>query len=163
MVELPHTPTGELSITKATDEDVSVIKLMVDASYTKYIDRIGKRPAPMDEDYHQAIRTRTVLVLRETAKNWAVGAIVLELNPSSDSVKIDNLVVHPTAQGHGYGRLLMNCAEDLARSQGYRALTLYTNVKMYENLGVYPKMGFHETERKHEDGFDRVYFCKSLY
>lgn len=162
MVELPRTSRDDLSITKATDEDVPIIQSMVDAAYTKYIDRIGKRPAPMDEDYHQAIHTHTVLVLRETAKNRVVGAIVLQLNPSSDSVKIDNLVVHPAAQGHRYGRVLMNCAEDLARSQDYRALTLYTNVKMYENLGVYSKMGFHETERKHEDGFDRVYFRKSL-
>ncbi|KAJ5883839.1 acetyltransferase protein [Penicillium subrubescens] len=163
MVELPRTSRDDLSITKATNEDVPIIQSMVDAAYTKYIDRIGKRPAPMDEDYHQAIHTHTVLILRETAKNRLVGAIVLELDTSSDSVKIDNLVVHPAAQGHGYGRVLMNGAEDLARSQNYRALTLYTNVKMYENLGVYSKMGFYETERKHEDGFDRVYFRKNLY
>jgi GNAT superfamily N-acetyltransferase len=163
MVGLPRTSRDDLSINKATDEDVPIIQSMVDAAYTKYIDRIGKRPAPMDENYHQAIHTHTVLVLRETAKDQVVGAIVLDFDPSSDSVKIVNLVVHPAAQGHGYGRVLMNCAEDLARSQDYRALTLYTNVKMYENLGVYPKMGFHELERKHENGFDRVYFRKILY
>lgn len=163
MVELPRTSRDDLSITKATDADVPIIQSMVDAAYTNYIDRIGKRPAPMDKDYHQVIHTHTVLVLREIAKNQVVGAIVLELDPSSDSVKIDNLVVHPAAQRHGYGRVLMNCAEDLARSQDCRALSLYTNVKMYENLGVYSKMGFYETERKHEDGFDRVYFRKNLY
>lgn len=162
MVELPHLSRDDLSITKATDEDVAIIQSMVEAAYTKYIDRIGKRPAPMDENYHQAIHTHTVLVLRE-GDDQVVGAIVLEIEPSLDSVKVDNLVVHPAAQGRGYGRVLMDYAEDVARSQDYRALTLYTNVKMYENLSVYLKMGFFETERKHEYGFDRVYFRKNLH
>lgn len=162
MFELPRITRDDLSITKATEEDVPIIQSMVEAAYTKYINRIGKRPAPMDEDYHQAIYTHTILVLRG-GENQVVGAIVLEINPSSDSMKVNNLVVHPAAQGHGYGRVLMDCAEDLARSQDYQALTLYTNVMMYENLGLYLKLGFFETERKHEDGFDRVYFRKSFY
>lgn len=161
MIELPRTSRDDLSITNATEEDVPIIQNMVEAAYTKYIARIGKRPAPMDEDYHRAIHTHTVLVLRGN-DTQVVGAIVLELNPSSDSFQVNNLVVHPNAQGYGYGRVLMDCAEDLARSRGYRALTLYTNVKMVENLGVYRKMGFFETERKYEDGFDRVYFRKDL-
>jgi GNAT superfamily N-acetyltransferase len=160
MVELPRLSRDDLSITKATDEDVPVIQSMVEAAYTKYIDRIGKRPAPMDEDYHQVIYSHTVLVLR--GDNQVVGAIVLEIEPSSDFVKVNNLVVHPAAQGRGYGRVLMDYAADVARSQDCRALTLYTNVKMCENLGVYSKMGFFENERKHEDGFDRVYLRKNL-
>lgn len=161
MVDLPDPSRDDLVIIKATDEDVPIIQSMVEAAYTKYIGRIGKRPAPMDEDYHQAIHTQTVLILKGRDQQ-VIGTIILELNPSSDSAKVNNLVVHPDAQGHGYGRFLMDCAEDLARSQGCRALTLYTNVKMYENLSVYIKMGFVETERKHEDGFDRVYFRKDL-
>ncbi|CEO58761.1 hypothetical protein PMG11_03465 [Penicillium brasilianum] len=160
MLELPRLSRDDLSITNATDKDVPVIQSMVEAAYTKYIDRIGKRPAPMDENYHQAIHTHTVLVLR--GDDQVVGAIVLEIEPSSNSVKVNNLVVHPAAQGRGYGRVLMDYAEDVARSQDYRALTLYTNVRMYENLGVYSKMGFFETERKHENGFDRVYLRKDL-
>lgn len=87
---------------------------------------------------------------------------MLELSPSSDSVQVNNLVVHPNAPGHGYGRVLMDCAEDVARLRGYRALTLYTNVKMVENLGVYGNMAFCETGRKYEDGFDRVYLRKDI-
>lgn len=160
MLRLPRLSRDDLGIAKATDEDVPVIQSMVEAAYTKYIDRIGKRPAPMDENYHQVIHTHTVLVLR--GDDQVVGAIVLEIEPSSDSVIVNNLVVHPAAQGRGYGRVLMDYAEDVARSQDYRALTLYTNVRMYENLGVYSKMGFFETKRKHENGFDRVYLRKDL-
>jgi hypothetical protein len=33
---------------------------------------------------------------------------------------------------------------------------------MFENLGLYLKMGFVETGRREEDGFERVYFRKEL-
>jgi hypothetical protein len=33
---------------------------------------------------------------------------------------------------------------------------------MTENLDFYPRLGYLETQRVHEDGFDRVYFEKVL-
>lgn len=133
---------------------------MVEAAYTEYIARSSKRPAPMGEGHHRAIHTDTVLVLRGN-DNQVIKTIVLELNPSSDSVQVNNLVVHSNAQCHGYGRVLMDCAEDVAHSRGYLALTLYANVKMVEDLGVW-SIGFCETEKKYEDGFDRVYLSKGI-
>jgi hypothetical protein len=56
----------------------------------------------------------------------------------------------------------MRYAEDFAKCQGRNALILYTNVVMVENLALYPKMGFVETERRTEEGFERVYFRKEL-
>jgi Ni,Fe-hydrogenase III large subunit len=38
------------------------------------------------------------------------------------------------------------------------SIELYTNAKMTENLAYYPRLGFEETGRRREDGFDRVYF-----
>lgn len=134
---------------------------MVDAAYSKYIERIGKPPAPMAADYHQVIQDDNVFVLRDE-QNDVIGSIVLGDDPDSDSIKINNLVVDPRGQGRGYGRVLMEHATSIARSQGRSALTLYTNVKMYENLGLYAKMGFAETGRRTEDGFERVYFRKSI-
>jgi GNAT superfamily N-acetyltransferase len=75
---------------------------------------------------------------------------------------VNNLVVDPDAQGKGYGRVLMNCAEDWARAKACTEMALFTNVKMFENLGLYAKMGYDEVERRTEDGFDRVYFRKKL-
>ena len=42
------------------------------------------------------------------------------------------------------------------------AVHLYTNEKMAENLLIYPKLGYTEVERRTEDGFNRVYFEKTL-
>jgi ribosomal protein S18 acetylase RimI-like enzyme len=39
---------------------------------------------------------------------------------------------------------------------------LYTNVKMARNIGWYERLGFVETRRGVENGFERVYFRKAL-
>ncbi|KAJ5634057.1 acetyltransferase protein [Penicillium herquei] len=161
MIEPPQASRPGLTIVRASPEHVPAIRAMVDAAFTKYIERIGKPPAPMIADYDTVIQTRDAFVLQNERKE-AVGSIVLAVNPTTDSIEIENLVVGPTSQGRGYGRVLLDCAEGVARSQGYTALTLYTNLKMYENLVMYPKMGFMETGRRTEDGFERVYFRKFL-
>ncbi|KAJ3474535.1 hypothetical protein NLG97_g9801 [Lecanicillium saksenae] len=75
---------------------------------------------------------------------------------------VNNVVIDPSAQGKGYGRALFDCAEAWARTQGCTHMALFTNVKMVENLALYAKLGYEETERKTEDGFERVYFRKQL-
>ncbi|KAF5976496.1 acetyltransferase GNAT family [Fusarium coicis] len=150
----------DLMLTRAQASDIPSIQLMVNAAYEKYIPRIGKPPAPMTADYPSLLTTRDIFILR-TAQS-PVGALVLQHEPNSNAVQIENLVVDPSAQGRGYGKVLMRYAEDFARSRGCNALELYTNVKMFENLGLYLKMGFVETGRREEDGFERVYFCREL-
>jgi len=58
--------------------------------------------------------------------------------------------------------VLMDHAEDMARAQGLAAVTLFTNEKMHENIALYTKIGFTETGRKTEDGFNRVFFRKNV-
>lgn len=48
------------------------------------------------------------------------------------------------------------------KNKGLSRVTLFTNVKMSENIGFYAKLGFVETGRRMEDGFERVYFYKNL-
>jgi GNAT superfamily N-acetyltransferase len=148
----------DLIVDIATVEDIGSIKSMVDAAYSKYIERLGKLPAAMSTDYTKLVETRGVYVLRESGK--VIGSILL--SKDGDSIKVNNLVVDPTAQGKGYGRVLMEHAENMARVQGLAAVTLFTNEKMHENIALYAKMGFIETGRKFDDGFNRVYFRKPL-
>lgn len=148
-------------ITKASVDDVLAIKNMVDSAYSKYIHRIGQPPAPMLEDYYSVIQTSPVFVLKDNNQT-SIGAIMFSCDNGAKSMKIKNLVVSPAAQGSGYGRVLMNYAENFAMSQNMLALELYTNVKMYENIQFYAKLGFSEVGRRTEDGFERVYFYKDL-
>ena len=154
--------TGErvekLVVERAKAQDAPAIKRMVDAAYSKYIERIGKLPAPMTTDYNKLVETQNVYVLRVGGS--MIGSILLSMD--GESVKVNNLVVDPPAQGRGYGRLLMDYAEDMARAQGLAAVTLFTNEKMHENIALYTKIGFTETGRKTEDGYNRVFFRKNL-
>lgn len=169
----PQHDDNDVIISPATIEDADTIKQMVRAAYTKYIERIGKEPAPMADDYHALIAGQAqdvyVLLRRregnqddDGGRGAVVGSILLSDSPLDDSLKVNNLLVAPSAQGRGYGRLLMGFAEETARAQGRPALTLFTNEKMYENLALYPRMGFLEVDRRVEDGYRRVYFRKSL-
>ncbi|KAG4262363.1 hypothetical protein FPRO03_10593 [Fusarium proliferatum] len=163
MAELMPDPpfiSPDLTLTRAQASDVPAIQSMVNAAYEKYILRIGKPPAPMTADYPSLLTTHDIFILRTSQS--PVGALVLQHEPDSNAVKIENLVVDPSAQGRGYGKVLMRYAEDFTRSRGSNVLELYTNVKMFENLGLYLKMGFVETARRREDGFERVYFRKEL-
>ncbi|KAI8682115.1 N-acetyltransferase domain-containing protein [Fusarium keratoplasticum] len=158
----PPFTSDELTLERATPQDVPAIKAIVDAAYTKYIERIGKPPAPMTTDYEEVLQSHDVFVLRKKEDDIIVGSIVLGHQQGSDAVKINNLVVDVTAQGRGYGGVLMRYAAEFAKSRGCSALELFTNVKMWENLGLYAKMGFMETERKTDEGYERVYFRKDL-
>lgn len=41
-------------------------------------------------------------------------------------------------------------------------MELYTNAKMTENLTLYARLGWRETDRRTEQGFERVYFEKAV-
>ncbi|KAI2733393.1 hypothetical protein CBS147332_408 [Penicillium roqueforti] len=157
----PRSPSdSKLALHKAIVEDIPAIKEMVDAAYSKYIERIGKPLAPMTEDWDHVLQTYEVLVLRDNER--IVGSITCHQDEQTNSLKIDNVVVDPTAQGRGYGYYMINHAEAEAQNQRLPSVTLFTNVKMFENIGFYAKLGFMETDRRVEDGFERVYFCKKL-
>jgi len=146
-------------IRPATTADLPAIAACVEDAYATYIPRMGKRPAPMDADHAARIASTWVLTGPDAGPDVA-GLIVLI--PDGGDLMIENVAVSPRHQGHGYGRRLMDFAEDQARERGAPALTLYTNEKMTENLALYARLGFHETGRRTEDGFARVYMVKTL-
>jgi len=142
-------------IRPARTADLPAITACVEEAYAHYIPRMGKRPAPMDADHAARLDATWVLCDPDLA-----GLIVLI--PDGAALMIENVAVSPAHQGHGYGRRLMDFAESQARERGAPALTLYTNEKMTENLALYGRLGFHETDRRTEAGFARVYMTKPL-
>lgn len=152
----------DVTIERATPEDAAAIEAIVKVAYSKYIERIGVPPAPMLADYAQLLNSQDVYALRSAGDGKVLGSIVLAVADQENSIKINNLVVDPSAQGRGYGRALMDFAEGIARARGIQVVTLFTNVKMYENIGLYNKLGFAETERRIEGPYERVYFRKNL-
>jgi len=89
-----------------------------------------------------------------------VGLIVLVQEP--DHLLVENVAVAPGRQGEGIGRALLAFAEAEAREAGTPVLRLYTHAAMTENLALYPRLGYEQTDRRTDNGFERVFFVKRL-
>src|SRR5262245_37027847 len=145
------------SIRRATISDLAAIRQLINDAYEKYIERIGRPPAPMIADYAAALAHSRVWVLE--TDDAVVGALVTE--DRGDHLLLETIAVAPAAQGSGYGRLLLDRAGRDAAELGRTEVRLYTNEAMTENLTFYPRHGYRETGRGVEDGYRRVYFSKA--
>ena len=135
-----------------------MVRDLVRMAYSKYVERIGKEPAPMLEDYDALIRAGEVWV-------WDEGGEVLGLlvmRPANDHLFVDNVAVAPGHQARGLGRELLAFAEERGERERLPEVCLYTNEKMHENLAVYAKLGFEETGRGVDGGYRRVFMRKRL-
>ena len=87
---------------------------------------------------------------------------IITLIPKEGHLYLGNLAIISSRQGRGIGRRLMAFAEKLALKQGFPEIRLFTNELMHEVISIYKSYGYEETDRKTEDGFNRVYFVKYL-
>ncbi len=147
-----------MRIRKAEAADEAAIQACVAAAYALYVERIGKPPAPMLDDYGELIERGVVSVA--TIDTNVVGLIVMWAK--DDHFYIDNIAADPTVQGRGIGAALLNHADEAARASGHHEIRLYTNETMTENLDYYPKRGFIETHRAVEAGYNRIYFARMV-
>ena len=146
------------SIRRATTADLTEIRRVIDDAYSKYIERIGRPPAPMTTDYAAALEHSRVWVLEDG--DAIVGTLVTE--DWEDHLLVETIAVAPGAQGSGHGRRLLERAERDAAELGVTEVRLYTNEAMTENLSFYPRHGYRETGRAVQDGFRRVFFSKTV-
>lgn len=147
-----------MNIQVAKSSHKRAISECVDAAYGMYIERMGKKPAPMVTDYTEPILKGLVHV--DVDREKLKGLIVLI--PKTNYLLIENVAVHPSYQGQGIGRELIEFGIESARKSNLKEVCLYTNELMTENLKYYPKFGFIEVDRRIEDGFNRVYMSKHL-
>jgi ribosomal protein S18 acetylase RimI-like enzyme len=147
-----------IEIRLAEPADLDAIRAIVREAYARYIPRIGREPAPMTADYGALVDAREVRVATDT--DVVVGVLVVR--PVEGALHLENVAVSDRAKGRGIGRALVAYAEDEARALGLGAVELYTNAKMTENLSLYPHLGYGETERRSEAGFDRVFYRKQI-
>src|SRR5215471_2750268 len=145
-------------IRKATAEHTARIGAIARAAYAKYVPRIRREPPPMAADFAAAVAAGHVVVIGTAG---AVDGYMIAW-PETDAYLVDNIAIDPARQGKGLGRQLMDHAVAEAKRRRLSAIRLYTNAAMTENLSMYAHMGFVETHRAVEKGFDRVYLRWSL-
>lgn len=148
----------EIAIRLAKETDIPAIKKCVDGAFGKYIERIGKPPAPMLLDYPAHVNEGKVWVAEYHGNLCGV----LVLFPTEQGFYLDTIAVSPSFQGIGVGRALLQFAEQEALRHGFTSIYLCTNVKMTENQILYPKIGYVEYDRCMEDGYDRIFYRKQL-
>jgi len=142
----------------AVAADAAAVTDLVNAAYGHYVQRIGMQPGPMREDYAEVIGAADVVVADEDGA--LVGVLVLRI--TDEGFLIDNVAVHPSRQGSGLGRALLEHAEAAARRAGFDSVYLYTHERMSENLALYTRIGYVEYERRSQGQFARVFLRKNL-
>ena len=142
----------------ARPEDAAAVAACVCEAYVHYIERIGRQPGPMLEDYSKVIDDFHVHVAVSGGK--VVGAIVMKT--TDEGFYVDNVAVRPAVKGQGAGRVLLELAEAEARRRGYHSLYLATHELMIENRSLYTRVGYVEYDHRLVDGYPRVFFMKSL-
>ena len=151
-------------IRPAERADEGAIASIVERAYGVYVERIGMRPGPMDDDYREKIHRGLVHVVEDGGEDGAAAEVVglIVLVEREDRLLIENVAVEPGCQGAGVGRFLLEFAEQRARLAGVDTVALYTHQKMSENLALYARLGYEEDERRREDGYSRVFMSKRL-
>jgi GNAT superfamily N-acetyltransferase len=146
-------------IRRATLNDVTEITACIRNAYTPYIQRIGKKPAPMLEDYAETVTQKNIWILEDHGSEL-LGVLILV--PEPEYLLIENIAVKARYQGQGFGGKLMDFAESEALKLGYKVMRLYTNVLMVENKVIYEHLGWKIIGLVSEEGYDRVYMEKQI-
>jgi len=142
----------------ARPNDVGSVTSCVCEAYLPYIERLGRQPAPMLDDYADAIAREVVHVM--TVEHRVIGVLVM--NVARSELWIDNIAVRPEFQRSGIGLRLLELAEEIGREGGFASLQLYTNILMVENRAWYARHGFVEYGQYSEGYFSRVILRKLI-
>ncbi len=138
--------------------DLPAIEEIIVSAYAMYMQRIGRKPAPMLADYAALILKQNLFVLEIDLTVQGV----LVLIPKKEVMLLENIAIRPTMQGLGLGRILLQFSERQTLAAGFRSIRLYTHELMTENIARYLRAGYEETHRVEEDGFQRVYMIKDI-
>lgn len=147
-----------IRIRLATGPDLQDVQLCAQAAYAKYIERMDQEPPPMVADFQQHIDLGHI----HAAFYDSSFAGYVVFYPEREHMHLENVAIFPSRSGQGIGKMLVEYVEQAARKKGLVAVELYTNEAMTENLSMYPHLGYIETERKQQAGFNRVFFRKSI-
>lgn len=151
-------PTGEIDIKLAQASDIAAIRDCAEQAFAQYVAAIGKRPAPMDADFDNQISKQQIFI----AQYQSQFAGYVACYPDGDALHLDAVAVLPAFTGRGIGKRLINYVESKAKAGGFQAVELFTNEKMTANLTIYPRLGYQETDRRQDRGYQRVFFRKPL-
>jgi ribosomal protein S18 acetylase RimI-like enzyme len=112
-------PDAVTVMVRSRADDAAAMRDLARNAYAKYVERIGRAPAPMTADYEAIAASGAALLVWHG--DALAGMLVTELDRGA--LLIENVAVAPQAQGSGLGSALMVEAER-AVVDGYRRVFL---------------------------------------
>ena len=96
--------------------------------------------------YNSCPERRVYFVALEDGR--VIGGVGIAEFPGIEAcAELQKLYLDDSVMGKGYGKVLMQIAEDWARAAGYQKLYLETHTNLSVALKLYEKMGFRQIER----------------
>jgi ribosomal protein S18 acetylase RimI-like enzyme len=130
---------------RASLGDAEVVqRISADAYIPAYLAVLGTIPKPATEDYRPRIQKDEVWILE--AEGEPTGILVLEEN--TDHLLLYSIAVKPDTQRQGYGRALLEFADQRAIELGVNQIRLHANEQMERNLTLYRRHGFVEVGKR---------------
>src|SRR4051812_42595732 len=99
---------------RATKGDIGAIEGLAKDAFGKYVERIGRPPAPMVADYAALLDDSRIWVIER--RDAIVAMLVTQHR--GDHLLLETIAVASDAQGGGHGRRLLERAEHDAAEQG---------------------------------------------
>jgi len=145
-------------IREAAPADLYPIQRIAEAAFAPFVETVGIKPAPMLADFAGQIDKGLIEVF---VKSTGIQGYCVSY-PKGMRWHIESIAVAPDCQGAGVGNALMADTERRAAVMGFDTIELYTNVMMTDAVLWYERLGYAETHRAEQDGFNRVFFAKEL-
>ena len=134
-----------VTVREATARDVPALLLLYE---TSGIDRPGANDPAQATAHWQALRKAGAQVLvAEDAAGQPLGTLTLFVLPllahgTAPAALVEDVAVHPDAQGRGIGRRLVHEAMDRATAAGCYKLALSSNERREAAHAFYDSLGF---------------------
>lgn len=103
----------------------------------KLRDDILRKPLGLSFSQEELMQEKDQILIGAFDEDKMLGCCML-VNEGDGVVRLRQMAVNNNLQGKGIGRALMNFAENIARDQGFRRLTMHarkTAIGFYEHLG----------------------------
>ncbi len=99
-------------------------------------------------DYYNSNQDKRIYFIAFAPEGQIIGGVgIAEFDGIDNCAELQKLYLDDSVKGKGYGKELMQIAEDWARAAGYKNLYLETHINLSVALKLYEKMGFHQVEK----------------
>lgn len=98
--------------------------------------------------YYDSEPSKRIYFVALDAEGQVIGGVgIAEFDGIDACAELQKLYLDDSVKGKGYGKELMQIAEEWARAAGYKNLYLETHTNLSVALKLYEKMGFHRVEK----------------